>query len=745
MSERKTGKQKERAIGVKKSPRSPRKLGGSAANHKSKGTTGTGSRAVPPGDDPSGPKTTRPSAPDRRAPEPAVSTAEAIDHTFDAMPDRVDARDWFYRPGLAPLPDQVVNCDRVGGDDAILNQGAEGACTGFALAGVINYLHRARNMARQVSPRMLYEMARRYDEWPGEAYEGSSARGAMKGWIAHGVCEAALWTPQMKGVSHFFKEPEVADSARKTPGGAFYRVAHREVRDVHAALNEVGILYMTLMVHKGWFAPEPQKNRLAYVESGTLRSREMPVIRRQGTADGGHAVAIVGYTAQGFIIQNSWGPTWGAGGFALLPYEDYLIHATDVWVAQVGVPLDMDLWTEQGHADTTAGMARAVGSIPLADIRPYVIDVGNNGRLSDSGNYWTSPDDVDELFRTTIPEATRGWDKRRVLLYLHGGLNDEKAVAQRVVAFRDVMLANQIYPVHLMWETGAMESIKDILGDYLGVGAPRAAGVAEWLEKTRQGLVEAKDRTFELTVAGPGAAIWSEMKENAARASNRTDPLAVSNVVAAAVAKALAGATGPGEWELHVVGHSAGSIFAAYAMSHLVELGIPLKTLQFMAPAITTDLFKERVVPHVEAGDCPHPTMYILSDVGERDDTVGPYGKSLLYLVSNALEGRRDTPILGMERVVNVLRDRDGKQTNEKTFDSEIHEFFAANAGPWKSLVVAGYGPKDRGGDEAVSPESSRSSSHGGFDNDEWTMNAVLFRILGAAPARPFTLRDLQY
>ena len=33
------------------------------------------------------------------------------------------------------------------------------------------------------------------------------------------------------------------------------------------------------------------------------------------------------------MIQNSWGATWGAGGFALLPYEDYLMHATDVWVA----------------------------------------------------------------------------------------------------------------------------------------------------------------------------------------------------------------------------------------------------------------------------------------------------------------------------------------------------------------------------------------------------------------------------
>ena len=36
-------------------------------------------------------------------------------------------------------------------------------------------------------------MARRYDEWPGEDYTGSSARGAMKGWHKHGVCAEAEW------------------------------------------------------------------------------------------------------------------------------------------------------------------------------------------------------------------------------------------------------------------------------------------------------------------------------------------------------------------------------------------------------------------------------------------------------------------------------------------------------------------------------------------------------------------------
>ena len=44
-----------------------------------------------------------------------------------------------------------------------------------------------------VSPRMLYNFARRYDEYAGEDYEGSSCRGALKAFFKHGVCLNGDW------------------------------------------------------------------------------------------------------------------------------------------------------------------------------------------------------------------------------------------------------------------------------------------------------------------------------------------------------------------------------------------------------------------------------------------------------------------------------------------------------------------------------------------------------------------------
>jgi len=683
------------------------------------------------------PKTTRPEPMERRLPEPDHSVGELIGRSFDAFPDRIDVRDWVYRPSLGSLPNRIVNCHEV---PRVLDQGEEGACTGYALAAVINFLLHRRGINKTVSPKMLYEMARRYDQWPGEQYEGSSARGAMKGWVRHGVCMGEEWD-EGKDFGQF--RGDLAKKALEFPGGAFYRVMHRQVRDMHAALAETGILYCTLMVHAGWGDLDVSSPlELTYDDrEGNQHQRMLPVIKRKGAATSGHAVAIVGYTRHGFIIQNSWGESWGEGGFALLPYEDYLLHATDVWVAQLGVPVETDLWVEGRWCDTSSGLARIRESIQLRDVRPYIIDVGNNGELSSSGDYWTSEADIEHLFSTTIPDQMKEWKTKRILLYLHSGLNDELAVAQRVLAFRDILLANQIYPLHIMWETGVMDSLREIIAEFFTDVDNRSGGVRDWLRSFRDGLIEAKDRTFELTVAAAGKVLWSEMKENARIASSHPKRRGAMQIVCRKAVEAMmsGGITADNEWEFHIVAHSAGSIFAGHAINLLCKTGIPVKSVHLMAPAITMDDFSRLYMPIIAKGSCPRPSLYILSDIGERDDNVGPYGKSLLYLVSNAFEKKREAPLLGMERFIRENEwDSDGRYEN-------IRELWSDTAGSHPSLIISGVEPGHFGHKSDLWHSLSRSNSHDGFDNDPATLNSILWRILGEAPTRPFTVRDLQY
>ena len=99
-------------------------------------------------------------------------------YTLNALQDIPDLRDWPFEPALRQLNRYIRPPSRL----IILDQQKEGACTGFGLAAIENLLNYRRGNKTHVSPRMLYEMAKWHDEWPGESYADSSCRGAIKGW-----------------------------------------------------------------------------------------------------------------------------------------------------------------------------------------------------------------------------------------------------------------------------------------------------------------------------------------------------------------------------------------------------------------------------------------------------------------------------------------------------------------------------------------------------------------------------------
>lgn len=244
-------------------------------------------------------------------------------------------------PPRWPLPGVLAK--NLGGYVAqglILDQGQEGACTGFGLACVANYLLWLRHLSQgdkgtfhAVSARMFYELARRYDEWPGDDYEGSSCRGALKAWHKHGVCSDMLW-PYSAG--RFVRPAKGWDAdALSRPLGVYYRIDCHSIVDLQAAITEVGAIYVSAKVHNGW-ADLARKRAV----KPPARHADLPIIQvvsNPGTK-GGHAFALVGYDERGFVVQNSWGRNWGASGFAILPYEDWSMNCTDAWACALGCP-----------------------------------------------------------------------------------------------------------------------------------------------------------------------------------------------------------------------------------------------------------------------------------------------------------------------------------------------------------------------------------------------------------------------
>lgn len=356
---------------------------------------------------------------------------------LNARRDTPDIRDRMYEPALIQLKPEIDNR----GGTGILDQGREGACTGFGLAAVINLLNvKKRDLQFKASPRMLYEMAKKHDEWPGEDYAGSSCRGAIRGWKNMGVCSEEDWRYSVDEPGELTVAR--AKAARSCTVGAYYRL-RPEINDYHAALNEVGAIYVSADVHCGWFAPKSANNRLA-------------VILPSSTIEGGHAFAIVGYNSNGFIIQNSWGPAWGTRGCAVWRYEDWLQNICDGWVFRLAIPTP-NIFGLSARSQATVDSESAKAAPQRLEIAGHFVHF-DDGNFKDRGDYWSTPDDIlrtADLIKQSVADKT--YD--HLLIYAHGGLNDPAASAKRIRALKEGFKRNSIYPFHIMYDTGLVEEL----------------------------------------------------------------------------------------------------------------------------------------------------------------------------------------------------------------------------------------------------------------------------------------------
>jgi hypothetical protein len=115
---------------------------------------------------------------------------------------------------------------------------------------------------------------------------------------------------------------------------------------------------------------------------------------------------------------------------------------------------------------------------------------------------------------------------------------------------------------------------------------------------------------------------------------------------------------------------------------------------------------------------------------------VGPiYRKSLLYLVSNALEADLHTPILGLDRV-NDEGDS-GWDGSSDTGEALAVWRQAAKASKLEARTRRIEGPRVEVALGADGQPLLQAATHGGFDNDIGLMTRTLERITGGQLALP--------
>lgn len=626
------------------------------------------------------------------------------DFVFDARPDTLDFRDRMYEPTLVEVPVRMELSQYLERQAPVLQQGQEGACTGFGLATVANYLLRRRKLEpdmTEVSPRMFYEMARRYDEWPSEGYRGSSARGAMKGWHKHGVCSAKCWPYDPAKPDAILTFERIADAASR-PLGAYYRVNHKDLVCMHSAIVEAGILYASAWVHAGW---------------GMVASTGMIPYESEWQPKGGHAFAIVAYDAHGFWIQNSWGKEWGRGGLAQITYDDWLANGLDVWVARLGAPVSLRL-KETTARSIAPGAKNAKAS--FFDLHPHLVTIASDGSLNTEGTYATAEKELAEIFKKDIPRLTKEWEKPRLLLFVPAGLVNMDTFLQRVAEYRPAFLEAQVYPLLFGWNADFWTVMTEVLQEALRRRRPEGT-----MTGNMDFMLDRLDDTLEpLARSLMGKAQWDDVRKKTW--------MATANALGG-MRKMLKHLV---QWykktpnaEVHLVAHSAGSLLLSPLVQLLTTQGkvmggplhgangfnIPVTTCTLWAPALRVDEFKQTYLPAIRNGTLQHFALYTLFDQAEQDDNVAKiYNKSLLYLISNALEEVRGQPLVGLERAVQQ--------------DAELARIFETRQAEW--VRCPNNAPRG-------SRWASGSSRHGDFDDDVLTLRSTLARILQRADDLP--------
>jgi C1A family cysteine protease len=233
-----------------------------------------------------------------------------------ALPSAVDLRAWF---------------------SPIENQGQLGSCTANAVVGLLEYFER-RSFGKHIdaSRLFLYKATRDLLGWHGDT--GAHLRSSMGALALFGVPPEQYWPYQ---IAKFDEEP--------TPFCFAFAAGFRAL--TYYRLDPPGTTPAALLDRIRANAAAGLPSCFGFTVYSSISQAastgQIPFPTKGEQVVGGHAIDIAGYddklkiqnaapggaaTTGAFLIRNSWGTSWGQGGYGWLPYEYVLQQlAADFW------------------------------------------------------------------------------------------------------------------------------------------------------------------------------------------------------------------------------------------------------------------------------------------------------------------------------------------------------------------------------------------------------------------------------
>ncbi len=211
-----------------------------------------------------------------------------------------DSRDWIYErlvhaPDGSFFKDLPENFSLEDYSLSARNQGQRGTCGAFVGAAIqeINLTKNSTN-TEHLSPEFIYF---------------HRANRPAAGMYGRDVCQVLRKIGTIPEKDYPYGERDIIDAPLREhyETAANYRIDNfariTTVDGLKRALIELGACYIGLPI---------------YNTSVRFWDKTYGYDR-----NGGHAVVAIGYTKDGFIIKNSWGPEWGDNGKGLFLFSDF--------------------------------------------------------------------------------------------------------------------------------------------------------------------------------------------------------------------------------------------------------------------------------------------------------------------------------------------------------------------------------------------------------------------------------------
>lgn len=238
------------------------------------------------------------------------------------QPDKLDTRDKIFVCTSTVLPSKVDYRSYTG---EIENQYSTGSCVANATVSSLELLAQRNGVTLDLSRLFLYYTLREPYSQLKDKDQGSYLRDGFKMCNKIGIPEEKYWDFLVEKVNTKPSD-EAYSKASENKVLSYNRIVEKSANTVTEVKTAIANGFQTII------AIELDKS--FYYLNKNISTQNYAGISKQQDVIGSHAMTVIGYDdeLQGFILENSWGQTWGDKGCCLIPYEVFLKDCHDIWV-----------------------------------------------------------------------------------------------------------------------------------------------------------------------------------------------------------------------------------------------------------------------------------------------------------------------------------------------------------------------------------------------------------------------------